>query len=64
MYTINNIVRTFPPLMGLLVFYYAVWDRSSQLFYANETLNGEYETAYLKMQSFRGHYAEKLSLMT
>jgi len=63
LYTMHNIVRVMPPLGGAALFFYAVMDRTQQVYYAKEHLNQEYETCYLKMQSYPGHYADKISLM-
>jgi|LauGreDrversion4_2_1035121.scaffolds.fasta_scaffold1239491_1 hypothetical protein len=62
-FTSPNSVKFFYPFCGLMFYYYSYSHHITQIYNANEALNYEYETAYLKMQTFPGHYADKLSYM-
>jgi hypothetical protein len=62
-YTMNNINRLGPPLFGVILFYYVIMDKAAMVYYAKECLNQESEGAYMKLNTFPGHYPDKISLM-
>ena len=58
-----NSIKFFYPLMGAMAVFYVYQNHMTQVYNANEAMNYEFETCYMKMQTFPGHYADKITYM-
>lgn len=59
----HNVARFLVPIFVVLFFYYNGEPYSRCTYFSHDCNNYETETAYFKMQTFTGNFAEKSSLM-
>ena len=62
-WTMPNIVRFWTPFISVLLLYYSGVSFTTQVYNNRDVNNYEWETTYVKMQTFPSHYFEKWSLM-
>lgn len=63
LWTMPNITRFWTPFMCVLLLYYSGESFVTQVYGHRDVNNYEWETTYVKMQTFPSHYFERWSLM-
>jgi hypothetical protein len=58
-----NSIKFLIPFCGGMFYYFVMMNRMYQVYNANETLNYEYETCYVKMQTQTTYYTDVITYM-